>query len=37
MRGDVENKGIPVTIAATCINLGLGVLYSWSIFKVAIL
>ncbi|MDA3971892.1 MAG: OFA family MFS transporter [Desulfobulbaceae bacterium] len=37
MRGDVENKGIPVTIAATCINLALGVLYSWSIFKVAIL
>jgi nitrate/nitrite transporter NarK len=30
------NKGKRVTLAGTCINLALGILYTWSIFKVAI-
>lgn len=33
---ETTNKGWRVVIAATCINLALGVLYAWSIFKGAI-
>ncbi|MBT1071710.1 L-lactate MFS transporter [Pelotalea chapellei] len=36
MSSDVKNKGWQVVIAATGINLALGVLYAWSIFKGAI-
>ena len=32
----IKNKGVSVTMAATSINLALGVLYTWSIFKGAI-
>lgn len=33
---ETSNKGWRVVIAGTCINLALGVLYAWSIFKGAI-
>ena len=31
-----RDRGAIVTAVGTCINLALGVLYSWSVFKVAI-
>lgn len=37
MTDPIHHKGVSVTTAATCINLALGVLYTWSIFKGAIL
>lgn len=36
MAQQVKNKGLQVVIAATGINLALGILYTWSIFKGAI-
>jgi MFS family permease len=36
MAGEIKNRGKTVTAAGTCINLALGILYTWSIFKVAI-
>jgi len=36
MPGSVKNKGWTVTFAGTGINLALGILYTWSIFKGAI-
>lgn len=33
---EVRNRGVLVTLAGTAINLALGVLYTWSIFKGAI-
>jgi OFA family oxalate/formate antiporter-like MFS transporter len=36
MSESVSNKGIQVTMAGTGINLALGILYTWSIFKGAI-
>ena len=34
--GDTANRGVIVTAAATGINLALGILYTWSIFKCTI-
>lgn len=36
MAEQIKNKGLSVVIAATGINLALGILYTWSIFKGAI-
>ncbi len=36
MAQQIKNKGLQVVIAATGINLALGILYTWSIFKGAI-
>ena len=36
MSNKIFHKGIVVTAAGTGINLALGILYTWSIFKVAI-
>lgn len=36
MTEQIKNKGITVVLAATGINLALGILYTWSIFKGAI-
>ncbi|MFC1854945.1 OFA family MFS transporter [Thermodesulfobacteriota bacterium] len=36
MEINIKNRGKVVTIAGTGINLALGILYTWSIFKVAI-
>ena len=36
MSEQVKNKGWIVTFSGTCINLALGILYTWSIFKEAI-
>lgn len=33
---NIKNKGLQVTIAGLCINLALGILYTWSIFKAEI-
>jgi MFS transporter, OFA family, oxalate/formate antiporter len=36
MSGQVKNKGWMVTFSGTGINLALGILYTWSVFKAAI-
>ncbi|MCD6527207.1 MAG: OFA family MFS transporter [Desulfuromonas sp.] len=36
MTNQIKNKGLSVVLAATGINLALGILYTWSIFKGAI-
>ena len=36
MSDNIKNKGVVVTSAAITINLALGILYAWSIFKSAI-
>ena len=36
MTDQIKNKGLTVVLAATGINLALGILYTWSIFKGAI-
>ncbi|MBF0538093.1 MAG: OFA family MFS transporter [Nitrospirae bacterium] len=36
MADEIRNKGWMVAFSGTCINLALGILYTWSIFKVSI-